>query len=84
MKSCVFITTEGLTYQPNIAAIEPNIDNCQVIGYGEGKDETEAFKNMIRDHKYLLKTNFDEIICLELKNQKRHYFYLSEHKKRRK
>jgi len=82
MKSYIFISIEGATYQPNTAT-EPDIDNCQVIGYGEGENETEAFKNMLRKYKYLLKTNFDEIICLQLKNQKRHCFYLSDYKKHR-
>lgn len=45
MKSFVFITTEGFTYQPDSQSSEPDIENCQVLGYGDGKNPQEAFNN---------------------------------------
>jgi hypothetical protein len=84
MKSYIFITEEGITYQPNSTSPEPDIENCQVIGFAKGNNEDEAFKNLTKDNEYLLDTNFNEIICVELKNegyyQKAKYFSLGEYK----
>jgi hypothetical protein len=84
MNNYIFITEEGVTYQPNSTSPEPDIENCQVIGFAKGNNEDEAFKNLTKDNEYLLDTNFNEIICMELKNedyyQKAKYFYLGEYK----
>jgi len=84
MKSYVFITEEGITYQPNSLPPEPDIENCQVIGFAKGKNEDDAFKNLTKENDYLLDTSFNEIICMELKNedyyQKAKIFYLGEYK----
>ncbi|MDH5186295.1 MAG: hypothetical protein OEZ20_04900 [candidate division WOR-3 bacterium] len=68
MKSYIFITDEGITFQPNTESPEPDVDNCQVIGFTKGKNPEEAFGNLIRENDYLLKTNFNELICFELKH----------------
>ncbi len=74
MKNYIFITKQGITYQSNTSSPEPDIENCQVIGFAKGNNENED----------LLKTNFDEVICMELKNEdyysKAKYFYLEEYK----
>jgi hypothetical protein len=84
MKSYIFTTEEGTSYQPNSISPEPDIDNCQVIAFAKGKDENEAFINLKKENDYLLATNFDEIICIELKNEDYYHnakhFYLSEYK----
>jgi len=46
MKSYIFITEEGTSYQPNSISPEPDIDNCQVIAFAKGKNEDEAFINL--------------------------------------
>lgn len=33
MKHFVSITTEGFTFQPDFESIEPDIENCQVLGF---------------------------------------------------
>jgi len=68
MKSYIFITTEGYTFQPESELIEPDIENCQVIGFARGIDEKDAFQNLIKENPYLFDTTFDELICLELKH----------------
>jgi hypothetical protein len=84
MNNYIFITEEGVTYQPNSTSPKPDIENCQVIGFAKGNNEDEAFKNLTKDNEYLLNTNFNEIICMELKNedyyQKAKVFYLGEYK----
>ncbi len=81
MKSYIFITAEGYTFQPESTSIEPDIENCQVVGFAKGKDPKQAFQNMIQENKNLLETTFDELICYELKNldrDEKSYFYLNE------
>jgi hypothetical protein len=74
------ITREGHTFQPNTDAIEPDIENCQVIGFADGLNPTQAFENLLRDNSYLKRTTFNELICYELKNNYRKnsvYFFIS-------
>lgn len=84
MKSYIFITEEGTSYQPNSISPEPDIDNCQVIAFAKGKDENEAFINLKKENDYLFDTNFDEIICIELKHEDYYHnakhFHLSEYR----
>ena len=81
MKKFIFITTEGYTYQPDSESTTPDIENLQVLGFGEGKTVDEAFLDMIGENPYLRDTNFDEATGIELKNGKRKILYLSDHKK---
>ena len=82
MKSYIFITAEGYTFQPESTSIEPDIENCQVVGFAKGKDPQQAFQNLIKENSNLLETTFDELICFELKelDYYRHsnYFYLND------
>ena len=66
MKNYIFLTSEGHTYQPNLDSDEPDIENLQVIGISEGNNSQEAFKNLIKNRKHLLKTTFNEVFCYEL------------------
>ena len=84
MKFYIYITKEGYTSQPNNNNSEPDIDNCQVIGFSKGNNENEAFKDLIKENKHLLNTSFNELRCIELKNKdyanKSKYVYLNEYK----
>jgi len=84
MKSYIFITTEGYTFQPESESLEPDIENCQVIGFAQGTNEQDAFENLIRQNDYLLEIAFDELICYELKtieyNKNLTHFYLNDFK----
>ncbi|MBU4321490.1 MAG: hypothetical protein L6246_00055 [Thermodesulfovibrionales bacterium] len=80
MKSYIFITTEGYTFQPDSDFAEPDIENCQVVGFGKGNDAPEAFENMLKGNDYLLETNFNEVFCLQLRNEERTYFYIDDYK----
>jgi hypothetical protein len=81
MNSYIFITTEGYTYQPESESIEPDIENCQVVGFAQGVDEQNAFKNLITENPNLCETTFDELTCLELRHldywKRQSYFHLS-------
>ena len=79
MSEYIFITTEGITFQPNSNCIQGDIENLQVIGFSSGKTSKEAFEKLICDNSYLLETSFNEIFSLELVNfTKRNYYFLKE------
>jgi len=82
MGAYIFITTEGYTYQPGSEAVEPDIENCQVLGFAKGDDADAAFRTLIKKNPYLLDTNFDEVVCLELKEEdyreRKRCFYLKD------
>ncbi len=82
MGAYIFITSEGYTYQPGSEAVEPDIENCQVLGFAEGIDADEAFKTLIEENTYLLETSFNEVVGLELKDddyrERKRYFYLRD------
>jgi len=75
-KNYIFITNEGLTFQPNSQSDIPDIDNMQVIGFATGKDAVEAFEQLKIDNPYLLNTTFDEIISFELSSKDKTYHCL--------
>lgn len=61
MKSFLFFTDEGFTYDPN----EKIIENLQILGTGEGNDILEAFKDFKTNQSYLKEFTFKEVIALE-------------------
>lgn len=76
MKSYIFITSEGYTFQPDSDSSVPDIENCQVLGFGSGVDSDDAFRNFLKENEFLLDTSFDEVKALELANNEEKYFYL--------
>jgi hypothetical protein len=83
MKSYIFLTTEGHTFQPGTDSMGPDIENAQVIGFASGLNEEDAFKNLLETDNYLLKTKFNEVFCYPLMDNytnSQKYFYLSENR----
>jgi hypothetical protein len=76
IKDFIFITFEGMTFQPNSESDIPDIENMQVIGFEKGLNINEAFENLKVNFEYLKSTTFDEIIGIELKSKKFHYYNL--------
>lgn len=76
MRSYIFITSEGHTFQPESDSSSPDIENCQVLGFGSGVDPDDAYRNFLKDNEFLLETSFDEVTALELANKEERYFHL--------
>lgn len=77
----IFLSDEGFTFQPHSEKIEPDIENLQVVGFASGICADEAFSELLEANPYLTKTSFDEVFCLELREdagEKREYFYISD------
>ena len=68
MNTYIFLTTEGYTFQPDSDSIEPDIENLQVLGIASGLNQEEAFSNLLRNHPYLVNTNFTETFCYQMNN----------------
>jgi len=64
----LFITPDGVTYSSS-GKISPDVDNFQVLGEGEGITEEDAFKSFIEKNKWVLDTDFKEVICIEVKSK---------------
>ncbi len=77
LKDFIFITFEGITFQPNSESDTPDIENMQIIGFEKGLDVNEAFENLKLHQEYLKNTTFDEIIGIELASKEFNYFNLN-------
>lgn len=69
MKQYIFITTEGYTFSPNSENYEPDVENCQVIGFESGINPNEAFNRLRINCANLKDIGFSEIICYEIGNE---------------
>ncbi|HBR78875.1 MAG TPA: hypothetical protein DEA46_00405 [Candidatus Moranbacteria bacterium] len=74
----IFYTTEGFTFQPGSREELPEVENCQILGWGNGKDAKEAFENFKKENVWLEKFRFDAVVGVELKNQKIYHFNLKK------
>lgn len=77
-KKYIFVTFEGFTFQPDSESDVPDIDNMQVVGFSEGKDTKEAFKNLLINQQYLKNTTFNEVIAFELASDKQDVFTIDD------
>ena len=67
-KLFLFLTQEGVTYS-SASKIYPDVDNFQVLGYGKGATEEEVFDDFIKNNQWLLETDFNEVISIEIKSK---------------
>lgn len=68
LKNYIFITTEGYTYSPNNSDSEPDVENCQVLGFAIAVNSIEAFIKLKENNSYLKELGFREVLCYELRN----------------
>ncbi len=62
----VFMTDEGYTYQPMSESIEPDVENLQILGFGDGANASEAFDDLLREAPWLRETRFSHTWCYRL------------------
>ena len=72
MKRFIFYTSEGFTEDKQNKPTE----NCQILGWSKGKNSQEAFRNLLKENKYLEEIDFNEVMCQELVDEKVDYFLL--------
>lgn len=78
MREYIFYTTDGNTFQPNSAAIYPDIENCQILGWAKGHNPKDAFESLKFEYPWLRDSTFDEVIASELKDEETYYFSLKD------
>ncbi len=78
MKKFIFITGEGFTFQPGSEDCEPDIENMQVVGFGEGNTIDGAMDNMIDENPYLKNTRFNKVIGIEIKSYKQSVLFIED------
>ena len=76
VKNFIFYTNEGFTFQPGSEEDLPEVENCQVLGWGRGRSSEEAFKKFKDESRWLRKLKFSQVIGSELKDERRYYFEL--------
>jgi len=72
IKVYIFYTSEGFTEDNQNKPTE----NCQILGWSKGKNSQEAFRNLLKENKYLEEIDFNEVMCQELVDEKVDYFLL--------
>ena len=77
-RNFIFYTTEGCTFQPNSESDMPNVENCQILGWGKGSTSQKAFNDFIKDNPYLKTLRFNKVIGIEIKNEKTYHFNLKK------
>lgn len=60
MNEYIFYTPEGHTDAPNDKV---EVENCQLLGMAEGKDVSEAKKNLLLDNPWISEAGFDLSAC---------------------
>lgn len=75
MKHFIFLTQEGFTKTPANADIE----NLQVLGIAQGKNKEKAFETFVQESEYLLQSDFNEVVAMELTDETQHNFSLKDH-----
>jgi hypothetical protein len=72
----IFYTAEGFTFQPDSENDTPEVDNCQVLGWGRGDSAQEAYENFKKENTWLEKLHFNFLIGAELQDEKTYHFNL--------
>ena len=67
IRKYIFYTNNGFTQDLS----RNEIENCQVLGWANGKNPNNAFENFKKENPNL---DFENICCQELANEKVFYF----------
>ncbi|MFA5248646.1 MAG: hypothetical protein WC415_05570 [Patescibacteria group bacterium] len=78
IRNYIFYTTEGFTFLPNSKSDVPDVENCQVLGWGNGINAKDAFNDFKKQNRWLKSSKFNEVICAELKDEKTYNFNLKK------
>ncbi len=66
VKNYIFITRDGYTRAPN----DEHIENCQVLGFEEGKSEKEALEKLKQNNDWISETAYEDVVIYELGKEK--------------
>ena len=69
IRKYIFYTNDGFTQDLS----RNEIENCQVLGWANGKNPNDAFENFKKENEFL-NSRFNEILCQELFSEKVYNF----------
>lgn len=72
MPNYIILSAEGTTKTPQ----DTDIDNLQVLGFADGISAHTAFRTFASENPHLRNSGFDDIIAMELTNDKEERFSL--------
>ncbi len=72
MKNYIFYKNEGLTKDND----GNDVENCQILGWVEGKNPQDAFQSLKKENQFILKLSFDSVLCQELADEEVYRFSL--------
>ena len=58
MKKFMFYTMDGYTQDTELN----ETNNCQLLGFSNGKDVNDAYNNLVKENFYMLKHNYKNIM----------------------
>lgn len=64
MGTYIIYTTQGSTLAPNV---DVEVDNCQVLGWTECNDETDAINRVFNDNPWIEEAGFTKANCTALR-----------------
>jgi len=70
MRHFIFLSNEGITKTPKYQ----NIENLQVLGFGQGVDEKDALRYFEKENAFLKHSGFCDVIVMELVHENQYYF----------
>jgi hypothetical protein len=74
MRHFIFLTNEGETKTPQAHDIE----NLQVLGWHSGQTLEESFSKLLEESSDLHHKSFQDIVVMELKNEKQNFRSLAD------
>jgi len=65
-----------MTCSPGSSIDEPDVENCQVLGFAEGSDAHDALRRLLGRESWLAETGFDEMFAMQLASDDKWWFSL--------
>ena len=62
MARFIFYTTEGTTEAPD----GEDIENCQMLGYADGKTLNEALESLLRENTWIKECGYEDLAACEV------------------
>ena len=66
MPRYMIITAEGYTFSPCCEGPDPDIENCQVLGFEEADSAEEAVDALRRERPWVRDLRFSEVVVFEV------------------
>lgn len=66
MKSFLFYTTQGYTFSPCEDTVEPDVENCQILGWEKGETTESAYVRLLANNPWIKEKEFTKVVGVEI------------------